>query len=320
MEDNAMGSSEFLTAIYEVDGPESRARAAAERICIDQTIEAEKDLLPQSLQSTILGHLDELRPCCDGRYQATIRFRDDLLSGDCSDLLNLLFGTSSLRGDVKLRSFTMTKGLFSFWRGPRFGMDGLREAVGVFGRPLLCGVLKPLVGTSRELAQLAHQFVEGDANVIKDDQGLVDQRWAPFEERVARCAGVIEEAGRHRGRPCLYFAYVSGAWDEMRRRATYAKTVGATGILIAPGLIGFDALRAIATDDALSLPVACHPTFLGASIGISGTDLCQPRCTDSYLGWLAQTSPSIRHSVLTTQCRKWSACRSPMAVGSPGDN
>jgi ribulose-bisphosphate carboxylase large chain len=34
-----------------------------------------------------------------------------------------------------------------------------------------------------------------------------------------------------------------------------------------PGLIGFDALRAISTDDALRLPVACHPAFLGASIG-----------------------------------------------------
>jgi len=32
MEDNATGSSEFLTAIYEVDGTESRACSTAERI------------------------------------------------------------------------------------------------------------------------------------------------------------------------------------------------------------------------------------------------------------------------------------------------
>jgi hypothetical protein len=49
MKDNVKGSSEFLTAIYEVDGPESRARATAEPICFDQTIEAEKGLLPPSL-------------------------------------------------------------------------------------------------------------------------------------------------------------------------------------------------------------------------------------------------------------------------------
>ena len=267
MDDRAPGSSGFITAIYEVDGPESRAHATAERICFDQTIEAEKDLLPPSLQAAILGHLDELRPISGGRYEATIRFRGDLIGADCSDLLNVLFGTSSLRGDVKLLSFTMTTDLLSFWRGPRFGIDGLRKVVGSFGRPLLCGVLKPLGRTPRELAQLAHQFVEGGVDLIKDDQGLVDQHWAPFEERVARCAEAIEVAGRRRGRPCPYFAHVSGAWDAMRRRAVYAKSVGATGLLVAPGLTGYDSLRALCADDALMLPVACHPAFIGASVG-----------------------------------------------------
>ena len=159
MDDRAPASSGFITASYEVDGPESRARATGERICFDQTIEAEKDLLPPSLQSTILGHLDELRPISGGRYEATIRFPGDLIGADCSDLLNVLFGTSSLRGDVKLLSFTMTNDLLSSWRGPRFGIEGLRKAVEGFGRPLFCGVLKPLGRTPRELAQLVHQFV-----------------------------------------------------------------------------------------------------------------------------------------------------------------
>ncbi|MBK9306465.1 MAG: hypothetical protein IPM58_05075 [Nitrospira sp.] len=142
-----------------------------------------------------------------------------------------------------------------------------REAVGVFGRPLLCGVLKPLGRSPQALAQLAAQFVEGGVDMIKEDQGLVDQRWAPFEERVARCADAIGQASRRRGRPCLYFAHVSGAWDVIRRRATYAKTVGATGLLLAPGLTGFDSLRTLCADDALMLPVACHPAFLGAAVG-----------------------------------------------------
>ncbi len=267
MNDRAPGSSGFMTAIYEVDGPEPRARAKAERICFDQTIEAEKDLLPPLLQSAILGHLDGLRPVSGGRYEATIRYRGDLIGADCSDLMNVLYGTSSLRGDVRLVSFTMTNELLSSRRGLRFGIDGLRKTVGVFGRPLLCGVLKPLGRSPRELAQLADRFVEGGVDVIKDDQGLVDQRWAPFEERVARCAEAIQKGSSRRERPCLYFVHISGALDAMRRRATYARTVGATGLLIAPGLTGFDALRTLAMDDTLMLPVACHPAFLGASVG-----------------------------------------------------
>ena len=260
------GSSEFLTAMYEIDGPESRARAIAERIGIDQTIEGEQDLLPASMRGQILGQLENLQPTLDGRYWATIRYAGGLLGSDCSDVLNVLFGTSSLRGDVVLRSFTMTKGLLSSWRGPRLGITGLRQAIGIQDRPLLCAVLKPLGRTPRELAELAGQFVQGGVDLIKDDQSLVDQRWCPFEERVARCAEVIAQASARRGRQCLYFAHISGAWDVVRRRATQAKSVGVTGLLVAPGLTGFDVIRDLASDDNVALPIACHPAMLGAFV------------------------------------------------------
>jgi ribulose-bisphosphate carboxylase large chain len=272
----AHDSSEFLTAIYEVDGPESQARRIAERICFDQTIEAESNLLPPSLQSTILGRLEDLRATTGGRYHATIRFRGDLLGGDCSDLLNVLFGTSSLRGDVTLRSFELTNGLLSSWPGPRFGIDGLRQAVGVSRRPLLCAVLKPLGRTPQELAELAVQFVEGGVDVIKDDQSLVDQRWCPFEERVARCADAVTRASTGRGRPCLYFAHVSGSLETMRRRATQAKSLSASGLLVAPGLTGFDAVRALRSDDEISLPIASHPSMLGSLVDRGGGGLASP--------------------------------------------
>ena len=276
MDSTAYDSSEFLTVIYEVNGPESQARRTAERICVDQTIEAEDNLLPLSLQSTILGHLDDLRATSGSRYHATIRFRGDLLGGECSDWLNVLFGTSSLRGDVTLLSFGMTNGLFSSWPGPRCGIEGLRRAVGVSRRPLLCAVLKPLGRTPQELAELAVQFVEGGIDVIKDDQSLVDQRWCRFEDRVSRCAEAIVQASIRRGRPCLYFAHVSGSLDTMRRRAAQAKNVGASGLLIAPGLTGFDALRILRSDNTISLPIASHPSMLGTLVDRGGGGLAAP--------------------------------------------
>ena len=45
--------SEFLAAVYEVDGPERDAWARAERICSDQTIEADADLMPAPLRGNI---------------------------------------------------------------------------------------------------------------------------------------------------------------------------------------------------------------------------------------------------------------------------
>jgi ribulose-bisphosphate carboxylase large chain len=269
-------ASEFLTAIYEIDGPEEQARSTAERICCDQTIEAERDLLPPSRQASILGRLEDLQITPEGRYQATIRFQGDLLGGECSDLLNLLFGTSSLRGDVTLRSFAMTNGVLSSWLGPRLGIDGIRHAVGISRRPLFCAVLKPLGRTPQELAESAVQFVEGGVDLIKDDQSLVDQRWCPFEERVSRCAEAIVRASARRGRPCLYFAHVSGALDTMRRRAAQAKSLGASGLLVAPGLTGFDALRTLRLDDEIALPIASHPSMLGTFVDRGGGGLASP--------------------------------------------
>lgn len=258
--------AEFLTAVYEIDGPASTAQIMAERICFDQTIEAETGLLPHVLQSEIVGQVQNLHQSAEGRYEATIRFRGELLNGDCADLLNVLFGTSSLRGNVRLLSFSMTDGLLSFWQGPRFGLERIRQLLAMGNRPLLCGVSKPLGRSARELAELAAQLVEGEMDLIKDDQSLLDQSWSPFEERVSRCAEAIGDRSRRRGRPCLYFAHVSGAYETMRKRAARAKAFGATGLLISPGLTGFDAMRSLSSDESLNLPILSHPAFLGASV------------------------------------------------------
>jgi len=265
--------TEFLTAVYEVLGPETEARARAERICLDQTIEADADLLASPLRAKILGRLEQIRPLAAGRYEATIRYAGDLVGKEHSDLLNLLFGTSSLRSDVRLLSFSMTLGLLSSWGGPRYGLVGVRQAVGVSNRPLVCAVLKPLGRSPKKLAELAAQFVLGGADLIKDDQALLDQPFCPFNDRVARCAEAIADASVQRGRPCLYFAHVSGGLDSMRQRAGEAKQLGATGLLVAPGVTGFDGLRALTVDETLALPIASHPTFLGTCVSREGGGL-----------------------------------------------
>ncbi len=262
--------AEFLTAVYEVDGTEEEAQAKAERICLDQTIEGDAELLAPSVRSGIVGRLQHLRPLPTGGYQAVIRYPEALVGSDCSDLLNLLFGTSSLRSDVRLSSFTFTKRLLSRWRGPRYGLGGLRKLTDVSNRPLVCAVLKPLGRSPSELAHLATQFVLGGADLIKDDQGLLDHVFCQFDERVARCAEAIAKGSAQRGRSCLYFAHISGALDAMRRRALQAKRLGASGLLVAPGVTGFDALRAIASDQTLALPVSSHPSFLGAAVSRHG--------------------------------------------------
>jgi ribulose-bisphosphate carboxylase large chain len=62
----------------------------------------------------------------------------------------------------------------------------------------------------------------------------------------------------------------------MRRRAAQAKSLGASGLLVAPGLTGFDALRTLRLDDEIALPIASHPSMLGTFVDRGGGGLASP--------------------------------------------
>ena len=78
----------------------------------------------------------------------------------------------------------------------------------------------------------------------------------------------------------------------MRQRAFAAKRHGASGLLVAPGLTGFDALHALAADDTLSLPIASHPSFLGTWAATSAGGL-SPAVAYALLPRLAGADLSV---------------------------
>jgi ribulose-bisphosphate carboxylase large chain len=199
-----------------------------------------------------------------GRYAAWISYPLDLWDGSYAQFLSVVFGMASLRSGVRVTRVDLPEMALERMPGPRFGCAGLRKQLGVHQRPLVCGVLKPLGRSPAELAKLATQFALGGVDLVKDDQSLVDQPFCPFEERVARCAEAVAEVNRRTGRACLYVAHVSGSWQSIERRARFAKRAGAGGLLICPGLTGYDALAELARDETLSLPLLSHPTFLGS--------------------------------------------------------
>lgn len=278
-------SGSRLTATYGLRGSEAEARATARLIAINQTVEASEEALPGAIREQLLGRLDGFEKAASGGYAATLSYPAELLSEGMAPLLNLLFGISSLRPGIRLLRFDPPPAA-SFGRpGPRFGQAGLRELAGVADRPLVCGVLKPVGLSAAALADLAYRFALGGLDLIKDDQALSDQAWAPFEDRVARCAEAVARANRETGGRSLYFPHVTGPGDLLRRRAARAKAVGAGGLMMAPGLSGFDALRDLAQDEAVSLPLLCHPALLG--------------------GWAMAADSGMAPAVLFGQLPRW---------------
>lgn len=257
-------SGERFTATYLLDCSAQEAHERALDICFEQTVEFPSDLTPDVIKEKIVGQilkLDEINP---RTHRAVISFPVETAGGELTQLLNVLFGNISIKPGIRLESFTLPAKLLSGLKGPRFGRQGLRAALGIPSRPMLCTALKPMGYSSQQLADLCYQFALGGIDIIKDDHGLANQDFSPFQERVRVCAEAVQKANARAGYKSIYMPNISAPYSELIERAHVARQLGAGGLLIAPGLVGFDTMRRIADDDNISLPVMSHPALLGS--------------------------------------------------------
>jgi ribulose-bisphosphate carboxylase large chain len=259
-------SGERFTAVYRiVAATETDAAARARGICFEQTVEFPEAAIPhREIREQIVGRTVVLTPAGDGCWEAMIEFPVEVAGRELTQLLNVLFGNISLRPGIRLERFELPASLAGFYRGPRFGQRGLRELLGVADRPLLCTAVKPLGLSAVELAELAYKMALGGIDLIKDDHGMADQVFCRFEERVARCGEAVARANAVTGRRCLYLPQITAPFDELVERAVRARSAGAGGFMFCPGLAGLDAMRRLAGDEEIALPILSHPSFQGA--------------------------------------------------------
>jgi ribulose-bisphosphate carboxylase large chain len=258
-------TSERFTVHYRlVADVEATARSIARGICLEQTVEVSDELLADDdIRGQVVGRIEALDAAAPGRYDAAISYAVETAAGELTQLLNVVFGNSAMQPGIRVLRLDLPAGILRQFRGPRFGSDGMRNLLGVTDRPLLGTALKPMGLGASDLADLAYQLALGGIDIIKEDHGLTDQPFAPFAERVPRCAEAVARANRETGYRCLYAPNVTAPADRILNRARQAKDWGAGGIMVAPGLAGWDFVRVLAEDDTLALPILSHPAWLG---------------------------------------------------------
>lgn len=257
---------------YRITPDDSRpVEAHAKDICIEETVEIPEDSIPQGhWDAGIVGRIESItaRPGTPADYDAVISYRTDIANDAIPNLLNVLFGNISIRRGIKIIDVQFTDAQLAAFGGPRFGIDGIRAALDVHGRPLATTAIKPLGLDAKALAAMCGGYARGGLDVIKDDHGLIDQHFHPFEERVARIQDEIRAANAKTGRVTHYYPMLAGRFDQVEQQAAYAKAQGCFGILVAPFLIGPDTGFSLARK--YDLAVMTHPTM-------SGTHFHDPR-------------------------------------------
>jgi ribulose-bisphosphate carboxylase large chain len=237
------------------DAASVEARAAA--IAIEQSVEMPVAAIaePEILRD-IVGEVEAIEDRGNGMYDARIALAVATTGLEPGQLLNMLFGNTSLHEDVRLLDVAMPPEIAAAFGGPRHGIEGLRQRAGAFGRALTCSALKPQGVKPARLAELAEQFARGGIDFIKDDHGLADQAYSPFAERVAAIAGAV---GRTRYVPSL-----SGDLDAMRRQIDTARAHGIETVLIAPMIAGWATMQALVRQYP-EVAFIAHPTMGGAA-------------------------------------------------------
>jgi ribulose-bisphosphate carboxylase large chain len=243
-------------------------------ICLEQTVEVPAALLGQDdLRHQIVGRVESLDEMAPGVFRAAISYAIETTAFEFTQFLNVIFGNTAMQPGIRVLHLAIPDSLLQQFPGPRFGQAGLRRLVAVESRPLLCTALKPMGLGVADLAGLARQIALGGVDIIKEDHGLTDQPFARFLERVGRCAEAIEAANRQTGYRCLYVPNITAPADQLRERAYEARRLGAGGVMVAPGLAGWDAIRLLAADDQFGLPILSHPAWLGTLVLGAGQGL-----------------------------------------------
>ncbi len=258
-------SGERFSVLYRIAGGETLAMERARDILLEQTVEFPAELVPEGrIRDDILGRIESFEPAGDESFEVRISFCAESAGNELPQLLNVIFGNISMKPGIRVMRLLLSEKILALFKGPRFGAAGLRDLLNVHDRPLLCTALKPMGLCSKDLAALAYRFALGGMDIIKDDHGLANQDFSPFRERVELAASAVRRANRETGGNTIYAPHLSGPFGELRDRALFAKQAGAGALLVSPGLLGFEAMRAIAEDDTIALPVIAHPALLGS--------------------------------------------------------
>ncbi|MBK8285695.1 MAG: hypothetical protein IPK97_12945 [Ahniella sp.] len=179
-------------------------------------------------------------------FEVVIAYPTANLKPTASCLLNHCYGEIARLGFLdaaKLIELKLPETFEAAFPGPHFGAEGFRKRLGVYGRPFFCRSTRPAVGLdTNQLLQVIEPVLRGGFDAIKDDELSEDLVPSTINERYQRVAALRDRLVAETGERKLLFANLI-AEDQFEVIAECARRHGFDGVLVAPGLNGFGAIR-----------------------------------------------------------------------------
>jgi ribulose-bisphosphate carboxylase large chain len=174
-----------------------------------------------------------------------------------SSVAGNVFGLKALK-NLRLNDVELPAELVKSFKGPKFGIEGIRRLLKVPERPLVGTIIKPKLGLKTlDHARVAYEAWAGGCNIVKDDENLSSQRFNLFEERVVKTLESRDKAEEETGERKVYMVNVTAETEAMLKRAEYVLDHGGEYVMVDILTCGFSALQTL-RDQNFKLVIHAH--------------------------------------------------------------
>lgn len=172
-------------------------------------------------------------------------FEDGNMPNILSSVAGNVFGLKALK-NLRLIDITFPKALIAGFKGPQYGIAGIRKLLKVPKRPLVGTIIKPKLGLKTvDHAQVAYEAWLGGCDVVKDDENLSSQKFNTFDDRLLQTLEARDKAQSETGERKVYMINITADSDLMIKRAQAVVNQGGEYVMVDILTTGWAALQAL---------------------------------------------------------------------------
>ena len=248
---NYIPTDKDLIAMYYVDkAPEC---SSLESACME--IAKESSIGTWTKISTLSPEIAEkLKPAAfyidEVNHIVKIAYTQDLFEANnmpqiLSAIAGNIYGMKVLK-NLRLLDISFPKEILKAYKGPKFGIDGIRKLTNINKRPLLGTIVKPKVGLNEtEHANICGQAWKGGLDIVKDDENLTNMTFNKFEKRISETLKIRDKIENQTGEKKIYMPNITAPVSTMKKRADHVIDNGGEYVMVDILTIGFSALQEI---------------------------------------------------------------------------
>lgn len=174
-----------------------------------------------------------------------------------SSIAGNVFGMKDI-ANLRLNDIIFPKNIAQSFKGPKYGIDGIRKLFKAKERPLVSVKIRPLIGTivkpklgldAHDHALVAYKAWLGGCDIVKDDENLSSQKFNRFETRLAETVKLKERAEKETGEKKVYMINITAETKEMLRRAKLAQDYGNEYVMVDIITTGWSALQTLRNEN-----------------------------------------------------------------------